>query len=184
MKTLISALALAAVSATAASAGTISIATFNSATNHTEICGDNTGDFYDAIDEGYNTVEDIVEEINLLYNCGADVEMNSDADLVLEMLESEGQVFFKNKWGATRVLAEYGVRDGVMLYEVRKVEQTTQESRWVGRYKIENGKKVKVGMATETTTKITGIIRWNGNRQHELSEVLTQFSNRKYVLQD
>lgn len=192
MKTLISALALVASTASFANAADINLATFNTMTNHKEVCGSYTGDFFSAKDElgSSATVQNIVDEINNLFNCGADVEMEAHvmtttfADEVADILESEGQVFFKNKWGATRVLAEVGSVDGVAMYEVRKVELTTQESKWVGRYKIENGKKVKVGMATETTTRITGVIRWNGDRQHTLATALTELSDRKYSIKN
>ena len=192
MKTLISALALVASTASFANAADINLATFNTMTNHTEVCGNYTDDFFSAKDElgSSATVQNIVDEINNLFNCGADVEMQAHvmtttfADEVADIMESEGRVFFENPWGATRVLAEVGSVDGVAMYEVRKVELTTQESKWVGRYKIENGKKVKVGMATETSTRITQRITWGGKKVHTLATALTELSDRKYSIQD
>ena len=172
---------------------TVSLDTFNSLTNHKEACYGSSERLLQTPKTNWAqtvTVHIVIfESLTAQVNCDglemqAHVMTTTFADEVADILESEGRVFFQNPWGATRVLAEVGSVDGVTMYEVRKVELTTQESKWVGRYKIENGKKVKVGMATETSTKITGVIRWNGDRQHTLATALTELSDRKYAIKD
>ena len=189
MKTLISTIALVATTTTMASAA-VDLDTFQSLTNFDDACGSYTYDFDDAIDETGGSIPEILAWVNDAGNCSTTVVMEapvmttSYADEVADVMESEGRAFFENRNGATRVLAEVGSIEGVTVYEVRKVELVKQESKWVKRYRIENGQKVLVGPAMETTTKITQRITWNGEKVHTLEAALTQLSDRGYALKD
>ena len=190
MKTLISTIALVATTATMASAA-VTLDTFQSLTNFDDACGSYTYDFDDAIDETDGSIPEILAWINDAGNCSTTVVMEAPvmttgfANDVIEMLEVDGRVLFENKWGSIRALQEVGVNNGVTMYEAVKVELTRQESKWVKRYRIENGQKVLVGPAMETSTTITDDrITWNGETEHTLEAALTQLSDRKYSIRN